>query len=226
LPPPTTQVHSLVQQCSSGGGLCSARHPKLLFQRAQFRPHLNEGGHRHCLRSPPRSMLSSSSARVEEGFAVAASTHRLSSSRAAVLNWRWALQCSPSVASRPAVPHRVQLRPHWNEGGYHYRLCPPPRSILSSSSAAVLEWRRTLPSPPLPTVQRCSPASHPAVPPCKNASPLDAAASAHYPAVLVSLSSCSAAVPLRTMRAHGGVEAWGYEFIPQAVLLCIILSRI
>ena len=159
MPPPTTQVHSLVQQCSSGGGLCSARHPKLLFQRAQFRPHLNEGGHRHCLRPPPRSMLSSSSARVEEGFAVAASTHRLSSSRAAVLNWRWALQCSPSVASRSAVPHRVQLRPHWNEGGYHYRLCPPPRSILSSSSAAVLEWRRTLPSPPLPTVQRCSLAS-------------------------------------------------------------------
>ena len=39
LPPPTTQVHSLVQQCASGGGLCSARHPKLLFQRAQFRPH-------------------------------------------------------------------------------------------------------------------------------------------------------------------------------------------
>jgi hypothetical protein len=40
--------------------------------RAQERPHLNEGGHRRCLRPPPRSILSSSSARVEEGFAVLA----------------------------------------------------------------------------------------------------------------------------------------------------------
>ena len=168
-------------------------------------------------------MLSSSSARVEEGFAVAASTHRLSSSRAAVLNWMWALQCSPSLASRPAVPHRVQLRPHWNEGGYHCRLCPPPRSILSSSRARVEEDLAVAASAHRPAVLASLSSSSAAV---HNASPLDAAASAHYPAVLVSLSSCSAAVPLRTMRAHGGVEAWGYEFIPQTVLLCIILSRI
>ena len=114
-------------------------------------------------------MLSSSSARVEEGFAVAASTHRLSSSRAAVLNWMWALQCSPSLASRPAVPHRVQLRPHWNEGGYHCRLCPPPMSILSSSRARVEEDLAVAASAHRPAVLASLSSSSAAV---HNASPL------------------------------------------------------
>ena len=74
----------------------------------------------------------------------------LSSSSAAVLEWRPTLQCSPSL------PHRAQLRPHWNKGGH--RLClRPPMSILSSSSAAVLEWRWTLQcSPSLPSRPACA----------------------------------------------------------------------
>ena len=121
-PPLPTVSRPAEQQCSIGGGLCSARHPKLLFQRAQFRPHLNEGGHRRCLR-------------------------------------------------------------------------PPPRSILSSSSAAVLEWRRTLPSPPLPTVQRCSPASHPAVPPCTMRAHLT-------PPPLPTTRRCSSASRLAVQQCH------------------------
>ena len=132
--------------------------------------HWNVEGHLRRLCPPPMSIFSSSSA--------------------AVLEWRWALQCSPSL------PRRAQLQTHLNEGGHRRRFFLPPRFIPSSSSAAVLEWRRTS-SPPLPTVQRCSLASRPVVQQCRRSQcgstrmkeDLATAASAYHPAVLVSLSS-------------------------------------
>ena len=154
-----------------------------------FGPHLNEGGHRRRLFPPHRFILSSSST--------------------AVFKWRWALQCSPSLPFRPAVPHRAQLQTHLNEEGHRRRLFPPPRFILSSSqqcSSARAEEDIVAASAHRPAVLASLSSSSAAVPPFTMRD-LATAASAHHPAVLVSLSSYSAAVPLCAMQTHGGVHS-------------------
>ena len=114
--------------------------------------------------------LSSSSARVEEDIAVLA-----------------ILTFSSSVRN---------FGPHLNEGGHRRRLFPPPRFILSSSSTAVLEWRRTL-SPPLPTVQRSSLASRPVVQQCRRSQ-----CGTLPPPPLPTTRRCSSASHLAVQQCH------------------------